>query len=523
MASPTLHSRFLRRLLAALPWLVLSVGLLVTWFAWQHERQIARDALRSQFDFALRETVSRIEQRVQGYEQTLRGVQSLFATTSFHNREAFRDYVDLLQLDANFSGIQAVGLVERVPASQLATHLSSMRRSVGSHYAITPAGARDTYTPIVQREPYVGINRAPVGVDIWPIADRRLALEKARDSGMPSITGKLKLLINKDNPAAPPGFVMYLPVYANQTDRSSVAKRREHLVGWVYASFHMGDFMASLYGRQEPGLTLAIYDGTEPDDATLMYRTPGNSPLPATPALSALEYLVVAGHNWTLSLSSRPEFEARYRPESANQTAQAGVVLSLMLTLLVWLTINGRAQAMRLAEAMTEQLRHAAQHDALTGLPNRALFADRLNQEILRAQRYDTHFALVFLDLDSFKPINDNFVHAVGDQVLQQVAQRLQKSVRAEDTVGRVGGDEFVMLLAGLSTAEDISGLTEKIRTAVRLPIAIDGREMHISCSMGVAVYPQGGRDAIALTKSADDAMYRAKSEGRDCIRVDGV
>ena len=140
----------------------------------------------------------------------------------------------------------------------------------------------------------------------------------------------------------------------------------------------------------------------------------------------------------------------------------------------------------------------------------------------MRAQRHDTHFALVFLDLDKFKPINDNFGHAVGDQVLQQVAQRLQRSVRAEDTVGRVGGDEFVMLLSGVGSPEDILGLTEKISVTVRQPIVVEGRDMHISCSMGVAVYPHSGQDAIALTKSADDAMYRAKSEGRDCIRVDG-
>jgi diguanylate cyclase (GGDEF)-like protein len=219
-------------------------------------------------------------------------------------------------------------------------------------------------------------------------------------------------------------------------------------------------------------------------------------------------------------LSTLAAFEDRYGRGTATQTAQAGIILSLLLTLLVWVTINGRARAMRLAETMTEQLRHVAQHDALTGLPNRALFADRLNREIARAQRHGGRFSMVFLDLDGFKLINDNFGHAIGDQVLQQVAKRLLGCIRAEDTVGRIGGDEFVMLLSGLEISDSVLNLTEKIREAVRMPITLNRRELIVSCSIGVAAYPQDGADPISLTKSADEAMYLAKSEGRNCIRL---
>ena len=142
-----------------------------------------------------------------------------------------------------------------------------------------------------------------------------------------------------------------------------------------------------------------------------------------------------------------------------------------------------------------------AQHDALTGLPNRALFSDRLSRELARAQRHDGRFAMAFLDLDNFKPINDNFGHAIGDQVLQQVAMRLQSCIRAEDTVGRIGGDEFVMLLSGLGTSDAILNLAETVRASVRMPIRLEGRELTVSCSMGVAIYPQDGTDTISLTK----------------------
>lgn len=506
-----------------MPWLVLTMGLVITWVAWEHERQITRLALRSQFDFSLHETVNLVEQRVQAYEQMLRGVQSLFSTTSFRNRAAFRSYVDSLQLSANFSGVQAIGLVEWVPPERLAEHLAFMRSQGFAGYAIDPPGTRDAYGPIIQREPYVGRNRSRVGGDIWNESVRRLALEKARDSGLAAISGKVQLLISSNTPDAPAGFVMYLPVYKQLKNHGNIAERRESLVGWAYASFYMKDFIAGLYGNQTPGLALSIYDGTQLAESSLMYRSPDSAIAPNKPAIHANEYLVVAGHNWTLSLSTQKEFEDRYARGLATQTAIAGAFLSLLLTVVVWLTINGRAQAMSLAESMTEQLRHVAQHDALTGLPNRALFSDCLNREIARSQRHDSPFSLVFLDLDNFKPINDNFGHGVGDQVLKEVAKRLSGCIRAEDTVGRIGGDEFVIVLSGLGTATSILNLTDKIRRAILLPIVINGQSLEVSCSVGAAVFPQDGTDAISLTKSADEAMYRAKNDGRNCVRLSSM
>jgi diguanylate cyclase (GGDEF)-like protein len=175
---------------------------------------------------------------------------------------------------------------------------------------------------------------------------------------------------------------------------------------------------------------------------------------------------------------------------------------------------------LRLAESMTEELRHMAQHDPLTDLPNRALFNDRLNRELARAKRQHGRFAMAFIDLDHFKPINDRFGHDVGDQVLRRFASQLQRCVRAADTVGRIGGDEFVVLLAELSDADPVLALAEKLHQALHQPFVVDGHELSISCSIGVAVYPENGADAVALVKGADDAMYRAKEAGRDCVRL---
>lgn len=508
--------------LLLLPWLILIATLGMTWLVWDHERQSTHQELHSQFDFVLRDTVSRIEQRVAAYEQMLRGVQGLFAVTPLRNRSAIRDYVETLQLDANFSGIQAIGIIERVPLAQRGSHVATMRRIGLTDYNIQPAGTRDFYAPIIQREPYIGRNRGPLGFDTLTSPVRQLAMDKARDSGIAAITGKLQLVVDKDA-AANPGFVMYLPIFASGKPRDSVEQRRANLMGWVYAAFHMDDFMASLYGNQTPGVSFAVYDGAIPGDAELMYRSNQNTNPPQRTKpdeMRANEYMVLGGHVWTLTLAMQEEFENRIGRDISLIIVMTGIGLSFSMALLAWFMINGRARALQLASRMTEDLRHMAQHDFLTGLPNRALFNDRVESELSYAKRHKKRFAMIFLDLDNFKPINDQFGHAVGDLLLQAASRRLQDTLRASDTVGRIGGDEFVVLLGELSGPDAAMALAEKIRLEIRRPYRIAEHELMISCSVGLAVYPDDGEDQISLTKRADEAMYRAKKCGRDCVQL---
>jgi diguanylate cyclase (GGDEF)-like protein/PAS domain S-box-containing protein len=163
-----------------------------------------------------------------------------------------------------------------------------------------------------------------------------------------------------------------------------------------------------------------------------------------------------------------------------------------------------------------EQIKHLAYHDALTTLPNRLLFKDRVSVAISHAQRNDTRVAILFLDLDRFKVINDSLGHNIGDQLLQAVAARVQSCVRDSDTVARLGGDEFTLLLPELSHGEDAAVVAQKILETVRYPFHIEGREFYITTSIGISVYPEDGPDAEALIKSADTAMYQAKEQGRD-------
>ena len=167
-----------------------------------------------------------------------------------------------------------------------------------------------------------------------------------------------------------------------------------------------------------------------------------------------------------------------------------------------------------------ERMAHLAQHDALTDLPNRPLFSDRLEQAVALAQRDGTSMALMFLDLDGFKPVNDTFGHAVGDLLLQETAHRIRECVRASDTVGRTGGDEFVVLLHRIEDEADALTVAEKIRQALCRPFELAGQRLEISCSIGTAIYPEHGANEKELSRSADSAMYCAKEEGRNRVRL---
>ena len=208
------------------------------------------------------------------------------------------------------------------------------------------------------------------------------------------------------------------------------------------------------------------------------------------------EYRVADGAgawNWVLARATIVERDAQGRP------------LRMIGTLS---DINAR-------RASEERVRFMALHDPLTELANRAHFDERMHFALANARRYHESIGLILLDLDRFKPINDTHGHAVGDQLLQTVARRIRASVRETDTVGRIGGDEFVVLLTGPVTRETAQLVADKIFNQVALPMDIAGLHLEITCSIGLALYPEDGQDELTLTKAADDAMYRNKRAGR--------
>lgn len=171
-----------------------------------------------------------------------------------------------------------------------------------------------------------------------------------------------------------------------------------------------------------------------------------------------------------------------------------------------------------------QQLQKMATHDALTNLPNRVLFQDRLDNALAQAHRNNRTVALLFLDLDGFKTVNDTLGHEYGDQLLQSVARRLLNCIREGDTAARLGGDEFVVILPNSGQLANVTDITDRICTAINRPFNLGQHTANIAVSIGISLYPQHGQDAKTLLKNADDAMYQAKQQGKNryCIYTPG-
>ncbi|WP_374487040.1 diguanylate cyclase domain-containing protein [Zoogloea sp.] len=492
----------LRHLERLLPVCVGLASLCMTGWLWLHERQGLDANLRTQFDFNVRQTTSRIEQRLAACEQMLRGTRGLFEASSHVSDVDFQRYVNVLTNGADFAGLQIMA------------------------YTPWPKGhADDAPTPIAYVAPDTPGNRAAIGRDMYVDPLRRAAMQQARDAGTAAMTRKITLLVH-DVPRQS-GFAMYQALYAKDQPIGTPEARRQALRGWVHVAFRLEAMMASLYGEGIPGLALRIYDGshTNPEDLIFDSHPRSETEEQATPRFATLQYISFPQHKWTLAIRSTPEFEQQRGLGSTRIIAVAGTGVSLLLALLTWQLVTGRSRAFTHAQSMTrelreseERMRHMAQHDPLTRLPNRALFADRLQSALARARRERTQASLMFVDLDRFKPVNDAYGHAIGDKLLIAAAARMRECLREADTLARMGGDEFVVLLPHIDAPVDARRVAERILSALSHPFEVDGLQLQISASIGIGLFPEHGEDDVSLMKSADNAMYRAKDMGRACL-----
>jgi diguanylate cyclase (GGDEF)-like protein len=184
-----------------------------------------------------------------------------------------------------------------------------------------------------------------------------------------------------------------------------------------------------------------------------------------------------------------------------------------------WSVLKHRVRRMLQAANAQRRIQHLAYHDALTGLPNRMLFMDRIDQAISRAQREEGQFALLFIDIDHFKVINDSMGHDAGDQLLNLISGRLRDVLRKSDTVARLGGDEFTVIIEYLQHPDDVIQITKNILSTLDFPAEINGKEVYVGGSIGIAMYPQDGENFGVLLKNADTAMYKAKELGRNTFQ----
>lgn len=791
---------------ALLSLLVAAGCALLTAAAWQQAQRLERREAQQHFDALLGQAGGALRERMQENERLLRGVAAVMTANPGTSRAQWRNYVYIAQLDDLPAGTQSIGYAPLTPLPRAAQLVQAARAEGLADYDIHPGGTRDLYAPIFYVEPLDGRNSRAAGFDLLSEPTRRAALEAARDSGEPRLTRGLALIREAEAAQRQRGALVFLPVYGLGAAVSTVAQRRQAVLGYVYVSLRLGDLMRAVGAPAAAELELSLYEGSPAAPGPLLSGGPtegerredGSAPL-----LRGERQLQYGGVTWTLRGATRPAFEAAHGPQHAYLVLAAGALATLLLA---WLTHalarQGRAARQREAQAVhaweddsamlqaclaqsadgfivtdaqgvvvrasaragqlfgtdparlagrsldtlvpgatgvvpdgaaagsaahrelagvradgsrfalrasaarlpaadggtahwqwavtdlepeqrarqaaavqgaryaglldhaafcvitfdedglvtginaagqrmlwysaaelvghmnmtglhvgteladharalsaelgepvarglpalvakarlgltderewtwvrkggsrmpvqmavsalpapadaatlntspaspaeradasrsapsagyqaiaydlterrrvDEYIHHLALHDPLTGLPNRAELGERAQALLLHARTHGQRVALLLLDLDHFKHINDSLGHPVGDDVLRTMADRLKGTVRQGDLVARMGGDEFGVMLGGLRHDSEAELIAAKIQVRVNEELQAGGQRLRVTPSIGMAVFPDDGDTLTELLKSADSAVYAAKQGGRAQLR----
>ncbi|MCK2149264.1 MULTISPECIES: EAL domain-containing protein [Marinobacter] len=615
---------------AWIAWLVFFVVLGVTVLLWQVSIHLVDERTQARFRTQSLQLKTAIEERLLNYEQVLAGSAGLFSVAGDVSRDDWRVYVDKVDIDRYYPGIQGIGYVKRIGVRQMADHISSVRKEGVYNYLVSPLGTGPYYYPMVYLEPGTDRNHRALGYDAFSDPVHRRAMELARDEAKPTVTAKV-VLIQEEVAEDQASFLMYYPVYQGGAVPELRNERRMMLAGFVFSAFRMNNLIDGIVGLISPFLDVRIYDDGVVSRDNLMYGSNLGS-LDNDFSFQMSQALNAGGRKWLLQTRSTPAFDFLASDPRPPIVLGSGIVISVLLFLFVLALIRSRLMAQISAgryRAITEgaasvtlvldrtgrasyaspssdeilgfdpgeiaslkfeslvhvddwpklqqgfedaigapgqqqsvirarirdsegrwrdmdctftamlsvpgvngvvlslrdltqlkaaqtELHRLAFYDPLTGLPNRQLFRDRLDHAVRRCRRSGEPAALMFLDLDGFKRINDTLGHDAGDELLRQVAEWLHGCVREEDSVARLGGDEFVVLLSRVGESEAASKVAETILHRLCQRVRLSEHEVGITVSIGITMIPQDSEDSGTLMKYADLAMYRAKEMGRN-------
>lgn len=614
-------------------WLLLAGALVVTVSLWQLSIRLVDDRTEARFKTQSLQLKTAIEERLLNYEQVLAGSAGLFAVAGEVSRDDWREYVDNVDINRYYPGIQGIGYVQKIGVRQMADHIASVRRDGILNYLVTPLGTGPDYYPMVYLEPGTDRNRKALGYDAFSDPAHRRAMVRARDHAAPTVTGKV-VLVQEEVAEDQAGFLMYYPVYQGGETPESRVERQMMLAGYVFSAFRMNNLLDGIVGLIAPFLDVKIYDAGEISRDSLMYGSNLGS-LDEDFSFEMSQTITHGGRDWLLQTRSTPAFDFLASDPRPPIVLGSGILISLLMFLFVLTMIRSRIQAQISAgryRAITEgaanvtlvlerkgnpryaspssrdilgfdpeqvyrlelntlvhaedwpqlkagfneaikspgkqmpvirarirdaegqwrdmegtftamlnvpgvngvvlslrdltqlkaaqsELHRLAFYDPLTGLANRQLFKDRLSHVVRRSRRSEEPAALMFLDLDGFKRINDTLGHDSGDELLKQVSQWLTGCVREDDSVARLGGDEFVVLLSRISGPDAAGKVAETILRRLCQRIRLNDHEVGITVSIGITMIPHDSEDPGTLMKYADLAMYRAKEMGRNTFQ----
>jgi diguanylate cyclase (GGDEF)-like protein len=427
-------------------------------------------------------------------------------------------------------GAKAVNLAVPTTNDQMAAVETYWRGRGSIGLTLKPVGPGSDHILTVLNRTFDGPPEA-LGRDLTQAPEPVQALRAAHDTGKVTASRTYVLLTDRALPKHQQqlSFILAAPVISG-TGNPDAGRFR----GWVQLSMRGADFVAETLRHQSRGaVAVTLTDISLPDQPKIVAST-AEVPVPPGPLDRRLT-IRVAQRDWQLHLQPGPTLLTATDRHLPFLTLAAGVVVTLLLSTLTAVLVGSRARALAEVDQATtalridiqqrkqtearlrereRQLEHIAFHDTLTGLANRALFYNRTEHAIAAADRIHGPLAVLFVDLDRFKPVNDQLGHAAGDAVLVEVANRLRRCARASDTIGRLGGDEFAILAEHMIHPQDAETIADRIIHAVATPIDLNGTSVTISASVGVAVRQPHHRKADDLLLDADHAMYVAKSAG---------
>ncbi|WP_120008144.1 diguanylate cyclase domain-containing protein [Teichococcus vastitatis] len=491
------------------------LGLLASLMLWHITWRSSIAEADARFRDSSQHVTRLVEERMMRVVELVAGFRGLFSVNNTVTRQQFHAQATALRLPDRVPGLQVVQYCPLVLHAARGTFEASVRddRSLdpGGYpdFAFRPSGSRAFYLPVLYNEPMAG-NEAAFGHDMAAEPSRWRSVEQARDSGEAAASAPLPLLQGET------GIVIRQALYHGDTPRWTVAQRRVAFAGVVGAVLRTRDMLGTLLPETRNAYQLLIedrgaIDGDTSQPRPVLAASGGFNAMPdaAAPADRLEQVIPVAGRIWAVVLV-RPPASLAFAPAPL-----AALLCGCAVTATLWWLLHGLARHYESASSIAGRLAHAAQHDGLTGLPNRRLLGQRLEEAITAAERHKGGMALIFIDLDRFKPINDTLGHEAGDMVLRQVALRLSGVVRPSDTVARLGGDEFVVLLCRLPQPDLWRSVADRIGRSLDQPMSYGGQRVSVGASLGVALYPQHGTDAESLLRHADEAMYNAKRSRR--------
>ena len=505
VVAPAMPRLRVLRLADVLPIVMLGVTIGVWVAAGSREKSLAAEQARS----VAERTVETAQERIQRHFDLAMGLGGLLRVGDGLSRGEFHDQYEMQEIAARFPAVVALQYAPVVLAAQRRRFEETVRndRSMepGGYpgFGIHPAGDRPVYMPILYNEP-AGANGRAFGFDASSTPELREVQERARDSGRPELSGLTSLVQGGR------AVLLRYAVYERGGRASTVEERRGNYRGQLGMVLDTPLMMTRLLDAGQDHWRVRIEDTglighpTEPD---LLYDSAGAGEPLARGAPALVREMHVGGRRWQLTLE-RDAGLPWLRPVPL-AVAAAGIALSLLMLMLA----RGFRRNYERVAQRERRSRHDALHDHLTGLPNRGFFEQTLQRAIERAAGRGERLALLFIDLDNFKRINDTHGHAVGDAVLRNVGERLQNTLRGGDTVARLGGDAFVVLLPQVREGTWQS-TAQRVRDAMAHPVSDGDLQLWITPSIGVALYPDDASDAEMLMRRADGALYRAKRGG---------